>query len=180
MGSTRFFRTVVVSLALAMATAACGNGGDEASAEGPGTFVGEIAGADLFVGIGFVRVGEAGALEMLAYVSDGAGRDGWFPGRAHEVGQDLVRFAVTSRDGRLESDLTNETARGTVTLDGQNFEFTAPRATGNSGVFRSEGTVEGKRQLTGWVVLPDGRQKGVVNVDGQKSAAPALTLAQPR
>lgn len=119
------------------------------------SFAGRFEDENLLVAI---VTGGSGA---QAYVCDGE-RDFWFRGEA--FGLPLV---LTASDGtelyvqRAEGGLA-----GAITFDdGTELSFTAPR-TEESSLFRGETSVGEDTFLGGWIVLPDGEQRGVVRENG--------------
>ncbi|MDH2429850.1 hypothetical protein [Sphaerisporangium sp. TRM90804] len=105
-------------------------------------------------------------------------------------------------DGRVEAWLKGTAENNTVTLTGKNdslitaalgdgkaqgklqvgkgkWRFTAPLVKKPSGLYRAVATVRGARLVGGWIVLPSGRQVGLVAADGSSSRAPELTPGSP-
>lgn len=72
----------------------------------------------------------------------------------------------TLKDGR--------SIRGTVDLGGQRYAFTADKAVKPSGLYRATATVRGAKLDGGWIVLPGGKQVGILDRDGKPAAAPTI------
>lgn len=108
----------------------------------------------------------------IAYFCDGHDKESWLKG---VVGSDGT-LTLTGRGGaELNGTLTSDKRiRGTVDLGGGRYGFTADRAVKPSGLYRATATVRGAKVDGGWIVLPGGRQVGVVDRDGTPSAAPEI------
>jgi hypothetical protein len=156
---TRTWLRVAIAIAAVTgitAPAACGDADDDRSADAGvsqparASFVGETSNDDAFVGV--VREGD----HVMAYVTDGEVLGEWFLG---EAGGD--RPVMVSKNGaRLEATVAGDTVTGTFTPpDGPSLPFTAAVARPPAGLYRSE---RGGQTVGGWIVLPDGRRRGVV------------------
>lgn len=161
---SRFVQVRWLFLLAALLLAACG--GAPANDGIASAWAGEIEGTDVFVGIA------SNGHEVMAYICDGDTISQWFHG---EEGIDNLDLNAGTADlsaggARFQAQLTQETATGTVTLaDGQTFNFTAGRASGDAGLYRLEETVNNEQLITGWVVLPSGELRGVqVNMNTQE------------
>ncbi|MET7390575.1 hypothetical protein ACFYPT_35335 [Streptomyces sp. NPDC005529] len=110
--------------------------------------------------------------KAIAYFCDGHDKESWLKG---DVGGDGV-MKLTSRDGaELNGTLEDgKRIRGAVDLGGRRYRFTADRAVKPSGLYRATSTVRGAKIDGGWIVLPGGKQVGVVDRDGTPSKAPAI------
>ena len=133
--------------------------------------MGQVVGTDAFLGVVIFA-----NRETLAYVCDGTSIAQWFRGPA---GPEAL--ALTAEGGaRLNATLTPAAVTGTVTLaDGRAFDFTATPATGEAGLYRAHETLDGVEHVAGWVVLPDGQQRGAITAGGRTLPAPRLTPATP-
>ena len=144
-----------------LAVAGCG-GSDTEPVRETGSFVGRLAGSDAFVALvtngevaeGYVCDGRTG--KRFTGTLDGA--------RAELLADDGTRLVATLRDGR---------AQGTLAEGGRELAFTADAARGEAGYYRAEAP-DGRR-LASWIVLADGRQRGV----RQAGAATGGTRPQP-
>lgn len=114
-----------------------------------------------------VRDGEA-----IAYFCDGHDKESWLKGDVQDDGT----LRLTGKHGaRLDGTLVaNRRIRGTVDIGGGHHAFTADRAKKPSGLYRATATVRDAKVDGGWIVLPDGRQVGVLTRDGTPGAAPAI------
>lgn len=110
--------------------------------------------------------------KAIAYFCDGHDKESWLKG---DVGSDGA-MKLTGRGGaELNGTLDDgRRIRGTVDLGGRRYGFTADRAVKPSGLYRATSTVRGAKIDGGWIVLPGGRQVGVVDRDGTPSKAPAI------
>ncbi|MFE9806708.1 hypothetical protein [Streptomyces sp. NPDC005548] len=110
--------------------------------------------------------------KAIAYFCDGHDKESWLKG---DVGSDGA-MKLTGRDGaELNGTLKDgRRIRGTVDLGGRRYGFTADRAVKPSGLYRATSTVRGAKIDGGWIVLPGGKQVGVVDRDGTPSKAPAI------
>jgi hypothetical protein len=108
-----------------------------------------------------------------AYLCDGTRIETWLQG---SVTCDQV--VLTGRDtAALIGTVSGTTLSGTVvTSTGQAWLFSAEEARPPAGIYEARTTIDGLATRIGWVVLPDGTQVGIQNVDGERSPAPALDL----
>ncbi|MFF2995612.1 hypothetical protein ACFVTC_13710 [Streptomyces sp. NPDC057950] len=108
----------------------------------------------------------------IAYFCDGHDKESWLKG---DVGGDgtmrLTGKNGAGLDGRLRD---GRRIRGTVELGGRRYAFTADKAVKPSGLYRATATVRGAELDGGWIVLPGGRQVGILDRDGEPSAAPVI------
>jgi serine/threonine-protein kinase len=108
----------------------------------------------------------------IAYFCDGRATESWLKGDVRaDGGMRLTGKGGAELNGTLRA---NRSIRGTVTVGGGRHAFTADRARKPSGLYRATAVVRGARIDGGWIVLPDGRQVGVLTRDGRPAAAPAL------
>jgi hypothetical protein len=127
------------------------------------SFAGQATNSEAFVGI----VNQDGSL--TAYVCDGTettvNTAEWFNGSAANGAFDLA-----SADGaHLTGAITAQDVTGTLTkADGQSLAFSISPASGNAGVYRAEQTTGNGTYVGGWVVLPNGDQRGSVSFQGAK------------
>ncbi|MBB6555981.1 hypothetical protein HD593_010776 [Nonomuraea rubra] len=113
-----------------------------------------------------VREGKA-----IGYFCDGR-REIWMSGDARDN-----RVTLTAPKGGkalMTADLDEDGAMGNLVLGEDAFRFTAPVVERPSGLYRATGQVRGASVVGGWIVLPDGRQVGAVNVGGVEQPAPRL------
>ncbi|MCL8012229.1 hypothetical protein [Streptomyces sp. AS02] len=108
----------------------------------------------------------------IAYFCDGRAKESWLKGDVNDDGT----MRLTGKDGSALNGTLKEgkRIRGTVDIDGGHYAFTADRTKKPSGLYRATGTVRGAEVDGGWIVLPDGRQVGVLTRDGRPSPAPRI------
>ncbi|WP_328840017.1 hypothetical protein [Streptomyces europaeiscabiei] len=109
--------------------------------------------------------------KAVAYFCDGHDQESWLRGDVEDDGG----MRLTSRDGaELNGTLKDGSVRGTVDIGGQEYGFTAPRTVKPSGLYRATANVRGAEVDGGWIVLPDGRQVGILKRDGKPTTAPEI------
>jgi hypothetical protein len=145
---------VVLLILLALLLAGCGR----QSATEPAamtTFVSQIAGTESFIGL--VTDGRA----VVAYVCDGQSVSHWFRG-----GVTGGTLNLESAGGaRLQATVAETVVQGQFTLPGAAaLAFSADPAIEPAGLYRAEHEADDGRYIAGWVVLADGRQRGLVNM----------------
>ncbi|SET08323.1 hypothetical protein [Geodermatophilus poikilotrophus] len=108
-----------------------------------------------------------------AYLCDGDTVETWLQG---SVTGDQV--SLTGRNtAALTGTVSAGTMSGTVTTStGQGWPFSADEAQPPAGIYEARTTIDGLATRIGWVVLPDGTQVGITNVDGNRRPAPRLDL----
>ncbi|TXS45667.1 hypothetical protein EAO75_22880 [Streptomyces sp. uw30] len=108
----------------------------------------------------------------VAYFCDGHAKESWLKGPVNDDGT----MRLTAKDGSVLNGALKEgkLVRGRVEIDGGSYAFTADRTKKPSGLYRATTTVRGAEVDGGWIVLPDGRQVGVLTRDGRPSAAPEI------
>lgn len=108
----------------------------------------------------------------IAYFCDGRAKESWLKGDMNDDGT----MRLTGQDGSVLNGTLKEgkQIRGTVDIDGGHYAFTADRTKKPSGLYRATSTVRGAEIDGGWIVLPDGRQVGVLTRDGKPSPAPRI------
>ncbi len=158
-------------LAAAAALAGCGGSGDDGSTSGPaqaqspvaakGTFVGKVDGSDAYIAL------VSDTKRVLGYVCDSKRVSGWFDVAAIRGGT----ATLSSRGGKPlgQATFSADGARGELTIAGARRSFSATPASADAGLYRAahvqrrDGTL-GKGEIeVGWVVLPDGTQRGGLN-----------------
>lgn len=110
--------------------------------------------------------------KAIAYFCDGHDKESWLKGDVKDDGT----MKLTGKHGaELNGTLTEgRSIRGTVDLGGQRYGFTADKAVRPSGLYRATATVRGAKLDGGWIVLPGGKQVGILDRDGKPSAAPRI------
>ncbi|MFF3143196.1 hypothetical protein ACFVRU_16070 [Streptomyces sp. NPDC057927] len=108
----------------------------------------------------------------IAYFCDGRSKESWLKGDVKDdgtmklTGKNGAELDGTLKDGR--------SIRGTVDLGGQRYAFTADKAVKPSGLYRATATVRGAKLDGGWIVLPGGKQVGILDRDGKPAVAPTI------
>ncbi len=162
----RFLSTVGLAALAAVAFAGCSSDKNEAAIRS--VFTGEVNASSAFLGL--VKEGE----NVLAYVCDSEKISRWFRGKVDASGA----FSLVHPSGdTLTGKLVGDAVTASVTLANAKFAVKAAPATGDSGLFRAQDQIDGVDRLAGWIVLPDGRQKGAVQQGGTIAPAPALDPA---
>jgi serine/threonine-protein kinase len=114
-----------------------------------------------------VRDGKA-----IAYVCDGRTKEAWLRGDVADDG--TMRLTSSPKGSTLTGTLAGSHITGSVQLPGRTWKFTAAKAVKPSGLYRATARVSGAKVEGGWIVLPDGKQVGIVDRDGEPSAAPSI------
>lgn len=134
------------------------------------SYVGQVAGTNLFIGIAV----ENGAI--TAYVCDSAAVSIWLKGM--QAGDGAV---LTAANGTLlQVSLAGKVASGMLTLpDGTAYAFEAQAASGSpAGLYRLDRELdEGVYLLGGWIVLPNGEQRGALSANNTLIANPTLNTS---
>ena len=114
-----------------------------------------------------VRNGKA-----VAYFCDGRYKEAWLRGRVNNNGSmKLTAPNGAVLDGSIEQ---GKKITGTVKDEGRPYTFTADKAVKPSGLWRATAKVRGAKVDGGWIVLPNGRQTGIVTRDGKATSAPRI------
>ncbi|MGW2345896.1 hypothetical protein [Streptomyces sp. NPDC001661] len=109
--------------------------------------------------------------KAIAYFCDGRSKESWLKGNVADDGE----IKLSGKHGaKLDGRLTGDRVRGTTTVDDHPYGFTAKKAVKPSGLYRATTEVRGAKIDGGWIVLPDGRQVGIVRRDDKPSAAPRI------
>ncbi len=149
----------IVILCLAGVPLSCSQGTTIA-----GSFVGPTEGSESFVAI--VANGDT----ALGYVCNGENTAEWFTGTAT---RDSIDLTSAGSIGLVAERGTGDTLDGTLTAgDGTESSFSAVRVDvdgSEGGLCRGILQVDGVTYTGGWIVLPDGRQRGaIIGDDGSK------------
>ncbi|MEV0225822.1 hypothetical protein [Streptomyces sp. NPDC050704] len=109
--------------------------------------------------------------KAVAYFCDGRDQESWLKGDVKDDGS----MRLTSQKGDvLTAELTGRRIRGTVDMGQREYGFTADKALKPSGLYRATETVRGAKVDGGWIVLPNGRQVGILKRDDKPAAAPPI------
>jgi len=107
--------------------------------------------------------------KAVAYLCDGRRIEAWLQGTATDGNLNLTGAASASLIGRYGS-----SAVGAVSAGGRQWTFSVPIVTAPSGLYRSVANVRNAQVVGGWIVLPGGRQVGIVTKEGRPSTATRL------
>jgi hypothetical protein len=111
--------------------------------------------------------------KAIAYLCDGRVIEAWLRGSVS-----AGRFELTGKNGaRLTARDQNGKITGSALARGTSFSFTVSSVRRPSGLYRLTARVRGARLDGGWVVLPDGRQVGLLTTNGTPAPAPPLDPA---
>jgi serine/threonine-protein kinase len=109
----------------------------------------------------------------IAYICDGNKVEAWLKGTAADG-----RLALTGKNGAaITATFDAARVRGKVTVIGRTNTFTLAPARKPSGLYRTAAKVKNATVVGSWIVLPDGRQVGVLTEGDQVGPAPRLDVA---
>jgi serine/threonine-protein kinase len=109
----------------------------------------------------------------IAYICDGNRLEAWLKGTATAGTLKLTGKKGAAITGTFGSGRAN----GKVTAGGKTNGFSLTVAKKPSGLYRTSAKVRNAKVVGSWIVLPDGRQVGVLTEDGAPGPAPALDVA---
>jgi serine/threonine-protein kinase len=109
------------------------------------------------------------------YLCDGNKIEAWLEGTVTGDQVDLRGKTGAVLTGTLRG---TSFTRGTVTINSGLLQYYAEMAQKPAGLYEGRGNVDGADNRIGWIVLPDGNQVGVRNVNGERSPAPWLDPGQ--
>ncbi|GAA4602741.1 serine/threonine-protein kinase [Actinoplanes octamycinicus] len=127
---------------------------------------------------GFVE-DDAGTLALsirdgkaIAYVCDGDKVEAWLQGTAQDG-----KLRLTGKNGaKIVGTFDARSAKGDLTILGDTHGFTLRTVTKPSGLYRASARVRGAKVEGSWIVLPDGRQVGVLTEGDEIGPAPKLDV----
>jgi hypothetical protein len=158
---TNPLRGIIVSTSLAFLLPACGAVINEIPASAtervPDAWVGAVD-ERLFIALAVVDAnGPGDDPRLTAYLCDGDAFAVWLTGSLTEG-----EATLTVGDTRIELATTDDGASGSVVVaGGQPQPFTAVPAIGEAGLYRLAAATDGGTPAGGWIVLNDGRQRGL-------------------
>jgi hypothetical protein len=162
----------VLLAVLLMAMLGAVSASSPARAAGRVGYVGTVSGTRAFVAV-VVR-----GSSVIAYVCDSRKIAQWFKGTARSG-----RSTLTSTGGYvLHVTIGHGRATGSVRFPGSAgavHRFAAATAEKPAGLYRGVKTVAGTRYLGGWIILPNGRQRGEVTSGSTDVASPTLNTDMP-
>jgi serine/threonine protein kinase len=110
----------------------------------------------------------------IAYICDGNRVEAWLRGTAA-----AGRLSLKGKNGAaITATFDAGHARGKVTVIGRTNNFTLAPATKPSGLYRTAAKVKNAKVVGSWIVLPDGRQVGVLTEGDAVGPAPALDVGR--
>lgn len=125
----------------------------------------------------FVAVVTRGS-RVTAYVCDSKTIAQWFKGSLK-----AGKATLTSSGGYvLRVTIGNGKANGSLRVPGAGgavHRFSSADDTKPAGLYRGVKTVAGKQYVGGWIILPDGRQRGEVVTGATEVASPTLDPSDP-
>lgn len=178
-------RAWAVVLAVGVALAGCGSGDDDGKASGPsqakdsvalqGTFVGKVDGSDAYIAL------VSDTKRVVGYVCDSKRVSGWFDVAAIRDGT----AKLSSRGGTAlgQATFSADGVSGELTIGGARHAFSAKPSSADAGLYRAahvrrqDGTLGPGEIELGWVVLPDGTQRGGLNTG---TTSKVLVQSAPR
>jgi hypothetical protein len=99
--------------------------------------------------------------KAIAYICDGGVLAEWF--RADLKPGGLFEARSTSKKSGMTAQVNAGFVVGAITLEtGKVIPFRAKPADGTAGLYRSDDSINNQHFLGGWVVLPNGEQRGAV------------------
>ena len=176
-----------VAVTAAVVLAGCGDDADTstepaqpaAAAAAKGAFVGKVDGTDAYVAL--VSDGS----RVLGYVCDAKKLSRWID--VSTIREGTAALATRTGDDLGEAMISGDRASGTITIDGESRAFSAVPASGEAGLYRAaridrkDGKLTKGEAEAGWIVLPDGTQRGATNVGTTSTvlvkSAPRLSLS---
>lgn len=160
-------RLLVAGVLVAATLTGCGGEDRGATPASPGLYVGEISGTELFVAVAITDQA------VFGYVCDGATQAQWYKGA---LAQDQASLKAANGE-QLSAKLAADDATGSVTVAGKRHEFSLQPAKGpGAGLYRLEADVSGKHNVSGYIVLNNGRGKGLTLSDGKATKAEPLMI----
>ncbi|MDQ1039615.1 major membrane immunogen (membrane-anchored lipoprotein) [Streptomyces sp. V3I8] len=107
----------------------------------------------------------------VAYFCDGRDQESWLKGDVEDDGS----MRLTNEQSQvLTGELAGKRIRGTVDMGRREYGFTADKAVKPSGLYRATAIVRGAEVDGGWILLPGGRQVGILKRDGRARPAPRI------
>lgn len=123
-------------------------------AQSVGSYIGKVENSEAFIAVIL-----SSDQKVMAYVCDSKNLAQWFTGKL-ENGS----FKITLPSGRtLEGKLGSGDVSGSLTLeDSKSYAFKAIPTSGEAGLYRYAGDIQGSRYVGGWIINQEGQQRGSV------------------
>ncbi len=131
-------------------------------------YTGRSAGNEVTVAIA-VKDGKA-----VAYVCDGKKIEAWMEGTL--TGDALSLQGKTSS---ITGAVDEKATFGSVTVDGKEWPFSAKGVQAPAGLYEGRGILRGVAARVGWIVDDNGEVTGILNLSGERQAAPPLPPTGP-
>ena len=135
-----------------------------------GSFAGPVPGSEVYL---LVAVDVAGS--AIAHACDGAGVAVWFRGRADDGVLNLM-----STGHRLVARIRRDRIDASLTLDGVARSFALGPTPADGGLFAARAVAAGATYAASWIVLDDGRQRGLLTIGAAHQGGAAGGAAHPR
>ncbi len=133
------------------------------------SFTGKVPGTNAYLAV----VSRGGQVE--AYLCDSDKVSAWLTGTLRGS---ALRAANAKNDVAFTAKRTGSTLAGTLTLAGKSYKVTTKLGSYPAGLYRADYvTTANLYAKTGWIVLPDGTQRGATLVAAAIEAAPNLSTA---
>ncbi len=108
--------------------------------------------------------------QVAAYLCDGREVESWLQGSI----ADGRLTAQGARDASATGVVEGNAIFGTVSVNGQQWPYSAQLASSPAGLYEGNATANGVSNRIGWIVLQDGSQVGIWNRNGIRKPAPLL------
>ncbi len=131
------------------------------------TFAAKVTGSRAYIALA------ARGNKAIAYVCDGRRVESWLQG---STAGGLLSL-TGPHGGRIVGTVDGGTATGSFRLSTGSWQFQAPIVRPPSGLYQASAIVRRARVTAGWIVLPSGKQVGVLTRDGVPVPAPRIDPA---
>jgi hypothetical protein len=111
--------------------------------------------------------------KAVAYFCDGH-IESWLKGTAENN-----TVTLSGKDSLITAALGGGRAQGRLQVGKAKWRFSAPLVKKPSGLYRATSVVRGAKVVGGWIILPGGRQVGLMNIADASYPAPKLTPGSP-
>jgi hypothetical protein len=161
----------MLALPVALALSGCGNKGEQVPAQAAlDTYVGKVQGANYYVAI------ISDGAQVSGFTTDGKLSGKWFS--TADLNDD--KADLVARDGSPlgQVSISDGVASGQLNVALGDKPYRAELATGDAGLFTTAAKRGKDSYEAGWIVLPDGSEKGTYDtfVNGDFSTHPAPPL----
>lgn len=138
------------------------------------TFVGRVEGSDAYIAVS--RDGR----KIGGYVCDNGSISRWIEYAWLEKGSAPL-IAGTTGEVLGSVQIAGNKATGTIEIGGQSLAFTAKRVRGGDvGLYFSIGKQEDRLLVAGWILDPDGTQRGAVSRVNMRTLSPLPVSTAPK